>query len=271
MSQLEDFISIKSNENIENIATISEAYLLENYNIKNSLICEKYTISFKKDIFELISKCIAQNLLIKYSLMVLYNLFEEDYGELSQEEKFDIFTFLQGKTNSSEFLYYTDAFNEKLHFFTNKYNRINVEGFFRFGINDIKDDLYNLLERYANEFLIEEELLEFSYMLKSYIDTEPSGVDEINIVIDEFGKYKYFDKEKKDITKICLAEFYAEFYESDASDDEILISVLIINLPKKITIHGLCESKNTNLLMMLKNIFGNRLTFCLDECEFCKS
>ena len=117
MSQLEDFISIKSNENIENIATISEAYLLENYNIKNSLICEKYTISFKKDIFELISKCIAQNLLIKYSLMVLYNLFEEDYGELSQEEKFDIFTFLQGKTNSSEFLYYTDAFNEKLHFF----------------------------------------------------------------------------------------------------------------------------------------------------------
>ena len=123
----------------------------------------------------------------------------------------------------------------------------------------------------ANEFLIEEELLEFSYMLKSYIDTEPSGVDEINIVIDEFGKYKYFDKEKRDITKICLAEFYAEFYESDASDDEILISVLIINLPKKITIHGLCESKNTNLLMMLKNIFGNRLTFCLDECEFCKS
>ncbi len=275
MSQLEDFISIKSNENIENIAAISEAYLIENYNIKNSVHCEikgkTYSVVIKKETFELISKCIAQNLLIKYALLFIKNLFEEDYGDLSNEENYDILAFLQGKTKSLEFLYFVDLFDEKLHFFTNKYNRINIEGFFTFGINDIKQNLCELLEKYANEFLIEEELAEFSYMLKSYIDTEPSGIDEINIIIDKSGGYKYFDKYKNDITQICLAEFYAEFYESDASEDEILISVLILNLPQKITIHKLCEGKNTNLLMMLKNIFGNRLRFCLEECAFCKS
>ncbi len=270
-----DFIEIKSKENIENIALISEAYLLKTHGIQKKIKCIKsdsvYIISCEREIFKLLTDCISESLMLKYSVMFICDIFEEDYGMLSGEEKYDILVFLQEKMNSPDIIDYRKIISNKLQFFSNLYNEINLDGFWIFGIKDIKSTLSKTLEKYANDFLIEEELLEFSYMLKSYIDTEPIGIDELNIVITESGEYKYYDKSKRDITKICLAEFYEEFYESEASDDEILISILIMNLPKKITIYNLTDGKNANLLMMLKNIFGDRLTFCLEKCAFCES
>lgn len=134
--------------------------------------------------------------------------------------------------------------------------RINLDGFINFCMKDYKNEINFLSGLYWEDYIIEERSAEFVELLKYYVTTEEERSDKLYILQNKNGTYNIYNENKIDITDLCFTLFKKEFQEDAVCQNDFLISILIILLPRKIFIYG-CDTK---IGKTLKKIFRDRIT-----------
>lgn len=171
-------------------------------------------------------------------------------------------------------IYYVNRKNDiinKIKSCIDENHEINIDGFITFRIRELKEDLEDISDKVVERYMVEKEYNEFIKLLKYFVDIQESKIDEVNIIITEDGNYFLRDKVGKDI----FEEFLNDLVDSKVNNpminiEDIIISGLITNAPKKIVIHGKENCNNKEILDTIKNVFTDRVSFC-SSCNMCNS
>jgi len=156
----------------------------------------------------------------------------------------------------------------KLIDFLDENTAINIEGFVNFRLRNYLEDLYEIIDRVIEEYVMEKEYREFIKLLKYFVNIQESKIELINIVVDKRGKYHFFDEENKLINDEYIRGLIADLVDSNLNNDDMLVSTLITIAPKKIVFHFVGNVKNTEIIETIKNIFDEKVYIC-NKCKIC--
>lgn len=145
---------------------------------------------------------------------------------------------------------------------------INIEGFVNFRLRNYLDDLYEIIDRVIEEYVMEKEYKEFIKLLKYFVNIQESKIELINIVVDKRGEYHFFDEYNKLINNEYIRGLIADLVDNNLNNDDMLVSALITIAPKKIVFHFVGNVKNTEIIETIKNIFDGRVYMC-NTCKIC--
>lgn len=137
-------------------------------------------------------------------------------------------------------------------------NQMRIEGFFYFATRSYRTMMDSILDECMESYYSKRDYLEFITFLQTYVETENTLLDEIKIVVQENGTFCFYDERGGDITDYCHQTFLEEFQDRSPEPEDLLVSVLIILLPRKIILYGIDRIRNRNTLQTLKTIFKDR-------------
>ena len=115
------------------------------------------------------------------------------------------------------------------------------------------------MEEVLEEYFIKKEYADFLDLLHYFADVEERGFGKLDIITTNDGKYRFYDESRIDITDSCVRIFNREFNDQNITENDFLISILILLLPEEISIYGAENIINKNILKTLKFIFENRI------------
>lgn len=221
---------------------------------------------------------------------MLYNLVvDEFYKKEMQSFLTDTYFFLkydeikEVKKLSMEALNSEGAIlNESMVYFRNRKNNmlkkiieciqenkeINVRGFITFRMKELREDLESIIDKAVESYMAEKEYNEFIKLLKYFVEIQESKIEKVNIIIGKDGTYLVEDNYGNSIMDELFNDLSDARFSGAVSIDDMLISSLITNSPSCIVIHGIENCINKELIETIKNVFGERTTFC-SKCEMC--
>lgn len=139
---------------------------------------------------------------------------------------------------------------------------INITGFITFRMKSLITDIEDIVDKIIENYMIEKEYNEFIKLLKYFVDIQECKIEEVNLIIQNNGDYEIQDEGGEDIFK----EFFKEISEVPESTggniEDIIISGLITNSPKRIRIYNEKECNNREFLKTIKSVFGERVQVC---------
>lgn len=226
-----------------------------------------------------------------YMANILYNIvIDEFYKKEMQSFLTDTYFFLKYdeikeiKKLSLEALKSEGAIlNEYMVYFRNRKNsiiqkiiecieenkEINIKGFITFRMKEFREDLESIIDKVVESYMVEKEYNEFIKLLKYFVEIQESKIDKINIIVESGGNYIIQDGLGNDIMDSFFSELSETRFSGVVSIEDMLISGLITNAPKLITIHGAENCSNKEILDTIKNVFGERAIFC-SKCDMCE-
>ncbi|MDZ5252838.1 putative sporulation protein YtxC [Clostridium sp. LIBA-8841] len=136
---------------------------------------------------------------------------------------------------------------------------INIEGFITFRMKSLLKDIECIIDKVVEEYMIEKEYNEFIKLLKYFVDIQECKLEEVNIVIQENGVYEVKDDFGADVFKEFLNEITDMSEEGIVNVEDVIISGLITNSPKRIKIYNEQECLNKEFLQTIKSVFGDRV------------
>lgn len=146
---------------------------------------------------------------------------------------------------------------------------INIDGFITFRMKELIDDIESIVDKIVEKYMVEKEYNEFIKLLKYFVDIQDSKLEEVNIVIVKGGSYEIKDNFGKDIFQEFLNELLdSRFVNGGINIEDIIISGLITNSPKRIIIHGIQNCTNKEIIQTINNVFGDRVHIC-NQCKIC--
>lgn len=151
--------------------------------------------------------------------------------------------------------------------YISNHHSIVLSGFINFRLSKYRMLIEELVDLSVNEFIIEREYLEFISLLKLYINSQPSSDTIIHVISFEKQILLLDDTMKK--ISIDTSSLKAK-YLSDVSfsTNDYILNTLLTLLPKKIHLHIISASGNSEFLNTLQLIFENRIDICYD-CNIC--
>ncbi|WP_326514432.1 putative sporulation protein YtxC [Clostridium intestinale] len=159
---------------------------------------------------------------------------------------------------------------EKIRACMEENNNININGFITFRMKEIAQDIESVIDKIVEKYLVEKEYKEFIKLLKYFVDIQESKIEEINLVIEGEGSYKIRDAYGNDIYYDFLKEIGDLKVGSKVNMEDVIISGLITNSPKRIIIHKQENCSNKEFIDTIVNVFGERVSYC-DKCSVCVS
>ncbi len=233
------------------------------------------------------------NMIYLYISNILYNIVIEEYRKkelfvfltdtfffLKHEEILDVETLVMNILKGEESLkdsrkvFCINKINsiiEKIKSCLEENTEINIKGFIRFRMKEICEDIEEIVDKIVEEYMVEKEYKEFVKLLKYFVEIQESRIDIINIYVISNEKYLLIDGDGNDI----FEEFVKELsnnneIDTEAKIEDIIISGLITNAPKKLIIHKRQNCGNKEFIDTINYVFGERVTFC-DTCLKCNN
>ena len=145
-------------------------------------------------------------------------------------------------------------------------NELNINGFITFRMKELKSDIEKIIDKIIEKYMVEKEYKEFIKLLKYFVDIQESKVEIINIIIHKDGGYNIVDQSNNDLFNQFIQELNDCRLGIDANIEDVIISGLITNAPKKIKIYNKKFCTNKEFIDTIVNIFGERVGF-VDEYE----
>lgn len=161
-----------------------------------------------------------------------------------------------------------DKVTEKILDYLLESTEIVIEGFLRFRLKDINNEIEEFVDKVVEEYLIEREYNEFIKLLKYFVEIQESRIDIVNIVALHDGSYCMYDNNLNDITGELLKDLINEGMSGEISYDDLLISSLITAAPRLIVIHNISGFKSKEILDTIKSVFSERVKIC-PGCGLC--
>ena len=145
-----------------------------------------------------------------------------------------------------------------------KNNKIVLNGFINFRLKNYLEILNSVIDNAVNHFIVEREYWEFISLLKIYINSEVSSIDQVHLIYNK-SECILLD-ENKCVIDIDKDVFSAK-YLSDItfSSNDYVLNTLLNLVPKKIYIH-LSNRTYDEFINTLQLVFEDRIEIC-DESD----
>lgn len=255
---------------------IVESVELESHIVK--ILCDdnNYNNRIKEIIILYISNVLYNIVLKEYKEKELFDYLTENYFFLKQDEIIEIedniTKVFNGIDNTSDNLIYcmnkTNSIIEKIKECLEENNEININGFIRFRMKELREDIEGIIDKVIESYMVEKEYKEFIKLLKYFVEIQESKIELINIIIKEDESYILLDKDNNNIFNEFMKELIQCKIDEDSKMEDIIISGLITNAPQNIIIHGKKNCNNKEFIETIESVFENRVTFC-NGCTLC--
>lgn len=145
------------------------------------------------------------------------------------------------------------------------HNNLVIEGLINFCMPDYLTDLRFAVDLACEELRNEKEYNDFVRLLRYFVDTQPSCIQEVNLRMDTDGLFWLWDGQGINIEEKFFDCF--DLFIDELSLDDLLVSILITVSPRRIILHN-AEHLNTEPVKMIRKVFGERIKDC-NGCERC--
>ena len=213
---------------------------------------------------------ITDLILNNWETTLLQHIIRENYYYFNEDEKETIYDYAQKKLNYCD---YSRKHNKvlilrRLTEYMEANNDINIDGFIRFRLKDYVNELYDIADQAADDFIMDREYQEFIELLKYFVEVQDPRADMVNVVLRPNGAFKLFDEHAQVINSDYLEEFMLNITENEINYEDMLISALITVAPKRIVFHPGGGKMPRNTVDTVSNVFGGRVSVC-DGCPLC--
>lgn len=227
----------------------------------NENLCEKINLYISNVLFKVVVN--------EYRKKEMFQFLSDTYFFLKHEEILKIEENVMNILNMNErldneiFIYCFNKINDiidKIKECIDENKQINIDGFITFRMRELREDIECIIDKIVEKYIVEKEYEEFIRLLKYFVDIQESKMDLVNIEINDYGVYVIEDEKGRDIFNLFLKELGdSELNILDANIEDIIISGLITNVPKKIIIKGYGNCKNIEFINTIRNVFGDRV------------
>lgn len=149
-----------------------------------------------------------------------------------------------------------------------EFNELNVKGFLDFRFKEISRDIYIMIEKIVEKYMVEKEYNEFISLLRYFVEVQDCKIERVDLFISDYpGEYILKDDFGNDLMDSFFNDLCENKTVGDISKDDLLISGLITICPRKIVIHSVEKCKNKELISTISSVFKERVEYCDKEVE----
>lgn len=156
--------------------------------------------------------------------------------------------------------------------YLDNHHQLIVDGFLNFRLKDYRLQLSEVIDKVADDFMLELEYQEFIRVLRYFVDVQQPRVEEAHVVITSFGLFKIYDSHGKIIDNQYQESdllFNRNGYESGSlNNEDLLISALITIAPYNVMVHSTNHARDQEALETIKSVFDGRVVLC-NGCDLC--
>ncbi|EOU1841331.1 putative sporulation protein YtxC [Clostridium perfringens] len=266
---------IKDMQNIKNVLKskgiiigVSESISYGTHFVKIYYGNSEFDENMRATIMLYISNVIYNVIVEHYREKEMLHYINENYFFLKHDEILDIDLainkILKGdqKICSDKDFYCLNKINdiiENIKEFILENDYINIEGFITFRMKNFLKDIECIIDKVVEDYMIEKEYNEFIKILKYFVDIQDCKLEEVNIIVQKNGSYEVKDSKGLNIFKDFLNEITDVAEEGIINTEDIIISGLITNAPKKIKIYNEEYCINKEFIQTIKSVFGERV------------
>ena len=135
----------------------------------------------------------------------------------------------------------------------------NIHGYLRFAARKLKRLQKTVLEEEYRRLEEELEQEEFMELLRFFVAVQPPLLEEAHLTIIQTG-FTMTDEWGNDLKRIYLESLLEEEI-TQISDNDLIMSILITLLPQRIFLRLPEPPVNREFLLLLQQVFGERLIF----------
>lgn len=150
----------------------------------------------------------------------------------------------------------------------NNHQRLMVEGFINFCLQDYLTEIRFAVEVAAEELKNEKEYTEFVNLLRYFVDTQAPKVYEVNLFMDKNSIFYLWDGDGVKIEENYMNYYLDDMMLEEINLDDVLISILITIAPRKIILHNTASLGRNESVEMIKKVFQEKIIEC-SGCERC--
>lgn len=141
------------------------------------------------------------------------------------------------------------------------HHSITLTGFINFRLKDYRTLLEELIDFSVSEYILEREYSEFISLLKLYVNTQPPSsltihllsLDDDIVLLNESLEVIEIDKNLSNTKYLSDISF---------SNNDFVLNTLLTLLPKKLYLHLVSTSANSDFIRTVQLIFENRIITC---------
>lgn len=143
-----------------------------------------------------------------------------------------------------------------------------LEGFIRFRLAEYREELREVINKAADDFIVEKEYHEFIRLLRYFVDLQGPQLPEVQVVLRKDDRFELFDAQNQVLRgQETGAKNMAAQEEFNYGD--LLISTLIALSPSHITLHLASSEVTQELIDTIKDVFVGRVDIC-PGCLLCQ-
>ena len=217
-----------------------------------------------------ISELLYEMVIKNYKEKELFEFITDTYFFLKQEEILEVETiimdvfFRRTSIRDETSVYCENKINTiitKIKECLEENNEFNINGFITFRMKELRNYIESIIDKIIEKYMVEKEYKEFIKLLRYFVDIQDSRIDTVNIFINNSGEYTVLNENNSNL----FSEFMKELSDCklgvDANVEDVIISGLITNAPKKINIYQKKYCTNKEFIDIIINVFGNRVNF----------
>lgn len=250
------------------IIGISESIEKNTHFVKIFCDDKDYNEKLQNNIYLYISNLIYKTIMENFRRKEMLEYLTENYFFLNHEEIIDIdneinkIVFQKNIIMDETSVYCLNRINlivENIKAFLKETGYININGFIRFRMKAMIDTIEEIIDKIVDKYMVEKEYNEFIKLLKYFVDVQECKIEEIDLRILNNGLYEIKNGLGEDVFKEFLNEIKDNADENTINIEDVIISGLITNAPRKIKIFNEVKCNNKEFLRTIKNVFGERV------------
>ncbi len=201
----------------------------------------------------------------KYEKSILKEILKHNYIEFLDSETDEILETAQNSLILFNQIYSRGIFVKNLTNIIENSDSISMDGFINFRTAEYRRIAHMVVSDAIEKLLVKEEYNEFIQMLQYYINHTEPQIDLIHIKPNSDGSFSFFNFKKEriifEIEEINPIEIFV-------TNQDMLMSILISLIPKRIIWHNNPDCELQNIKLTLEQIFNDRFSVCYG-CELC--
>ncbi len=250
------------------IVGISESIEQDTHFVKIFCDDKDYTEKLQNNIYLYISNLIYKIIMESFRDREMLEYLTENYFFLNHEEIIDVdneiskVIFGRNIIKDETSVYCLNRINsiiESIKSFLSENGYININGFIRFRMKTMINTIEDIVDKIVERYMVEKEYNEFIKLLKYFVEIQECKIEEIDLKILNNGLYEIKNSSGEDVFKDFLKEISDNTEDGAVNVEDIIISGLITNAPKKIRIFNEVKCKNKEFLNTIKSVFGERV------------
>ncbi|WP_236910622.1 putative sporulation protein YtxC [Clostridium sp. Cult1] len=222
-----------------------------------------------KNFYNDVTKLILDLILNIYSKDIIYKQIGTNFRNLKANEKMEVVEISKELLLDEEnFTVEKEYINSQIKNYIMDIPFISVDGFMLFRLKGFNLFIDLVIDKGVEEYTVEKEYREFIKILKYFVEAQEPKYDLVNIVFED-ENYTLLDNNDNKIDNNFFEEVVEELDSVSISEDDLLISSLIVLSPKNIIIHLDEKNRERDVVKIIVDVFQDKVYFCLG-CEKCK-